>query len=91
MHPVTEYRKKFCWRRCCTCIRNTVLSPQRHQKKFSPHMSAETLKSHHPKAWGHFYKNVKTPPRGPGVVSKFCGGLISPFFVRINPCEVSEL
>jgi hypothetical protein len=36
-----------------------------------------------------FFKTLKTPkhlpPRGQGGVSKFFGGLISPFFVRINP------
>jgi hypothetical protein len=31
------------------------------------------------------FKNLKTPPRGPGGVSEIFWGLISPFFVRINP------
>jgi hypothetical protein len=33
----------------------------------------------------NFFLNLKSSPMGPGGVSEFFGGLISPFFVRINP------
>jgi hypothetical protein len=75
-------------------------SPHRHDRKFSgarvcrvtfKHLP-QPLRSHSFGTLGQILKfskkklkNLKTPPRGPGGVSEFFWGLISPFFCENKP------
>ena len=65
-----------------TCLQSRLQTspptPQKSYLKFrNPRTNFEIFKKK--------LKNLKTPPRGPGGVSEFFGGLISPFFCENKP------
>ena len=62
-----------------TCLQSHLqTSPPTPQKSYPKFRNPKTT-------FEIFKKNLKTPPRGPGGVSEFFGGLISPFLCENKP------